>query len=309
MSYQQEVFSFISSIVGQNNIIAIPVEFVRFTGDFNTAAILTQLIYWQGKGRDPDGWIYKSYTDWERETALNKKRANRAVNNLKKMELIETKVAKVEGNPTLHYKFNNQVFVDLFGAHLEAEKGKKGPKTPKTVVSYQRVLTKIPKEHFPKSPLGTNLPYTKITNKDYDNVPASLPPEPVAQEPKKNSSSSFSKSELITVLATLMALIPEQHRKPSVEKTIEKGLCAHTEDYIRLAILYAISKSNGNTTTKLKAYLGKTIEKNWHDGWQPEKQMNQAAIQKEFEQIPDKALKMLADAGNQFAIDEMVRRK
>ncbi len=71
-SYQQQVFAFISSIIGQNNIIPVPIECVHFVGDYNTEALLNQIIYWTDRTKDPDSWFYKSYADWHEELALSK---------------------------------------------------------------------------------------------------------------------------------------------------------------------------------------------------------------------------------------------
>jgi len=140
--------------------------------------------------------------------------------------------------------------------------------------------------------------------------PAAPDPTP---EPKTETSSSFSESELVSLLATLMALVPEQYQKPSIEKIIDSGLKAHTEDYIKLAILYTISHSNGGTWQKFKAYLGKCIDHGWHDGWEPDtdetSRLDLEAVKAKFKQIPDTALKQLADAGNTVAIEELKRRK
>ena len=140
------------------------------------------------------------------------------------------------------------------------------------------------------------------------------PPEPTPAASSKvgPSSSSHSESELITTLAGLMALIPKQHRKPSVESTLEKGLLVHTESYIRLSVLYTIANSNGDSWQKFKAYLGKCIDNGWADGWEPDtdetSRLDLEAVKAKFKQIPDETLKPLADAGNKLAIEELERR-
>jgi len=132
---------------------------------------------------------------------------------------------------------------------------------------------------------------------------------------QKDPSSSFSKSELISLLATLMALIPEQYQKPSVEKTIERGLKTHSEDYIRLAILYTALHSNGGTWQNFKAYLGKCIDNGWQSGWEPESaqgdNVDKEATRERFQRMSDRDLKLLAGNGdgNVWAIEELERRK
>lgn len=148
-----------------------------------------------------------------------------------------------------------------------------------------------------------SVPITEITNKENDVQ---------TPEQKKDSSSSFSESELITILAGLMALIPEQHRKPSVEKTIERGLNAHGTDYVKMAVLYSVAGSNGNTT-QFKAYLSKCIENNWHDGWEPG--FNQEDIEKKKEaflasrrNMPNDMLKADAENGCQASTQVLSER-
>jgi len=148
------------------------------------------------------------------------------------------------------------------------------------------------------------------TNDDQTAPPPNSTPK-VNQ--KENPSPSFSQDDLAKIIATLMALAPKKFQKPSIEKTIERGLQTHTEDDIRLAILYAASNSNGGTWQKFKAYLGKCIEHHWHDGWKPDvdqgNQIDQEATREQFKRMSDKNLEFLADTGNIWAIEELKRRK
>lgn len=154
----------------------------------------------------------------------------------------------------------------------------------------------------------------KINTDDDKTAPPQDQTEAVVQESKKRPSSpSFSENETIKILTTLMTLVPEQFQKPSVEKTIGRGLNAHSEDYVKLAILYTITHSNGGTWQKFKAYLGKCIDSAWHDGWEPDtdetSRLDLEAVKAKFKQIPVKSLRQLADVGNQQAIEELERRK
>ena len=163
--------------------------------------------------------------------------------------------------------------------------------------SKETSLSKVKELNFPKSSSLTDLTITETTGINYDNVPEPLSQVPAPQENEGSPSSSLSESELISIIAGLMLLIPEKHRKPSIEKAIEKGLKAHSADYLRAAILYTCAHSNGGTTQKFRAYLGKTIENHWHEGFEPDKAPDQSAIKKEFSKMPDEVLRMLSDAG------------
>jgi hypothetical protein len=306
MSYQQDVFHLISSIIGQNNNVVIPVEMIKFTGDYHTAALLSQLIYWQGKQKDPNGWIYKTYDQWEAEIVLSKYQTSRAAKALVKLGILETKVARVRldngmlGDKAVHYRLNQDEFAEKFTEHLSIMESK------------ETSLSKVKELHFPKSSNLTNLSInTENTNKDYDDV---QPPDPKpTQEQEKNSSSSFSENDFIKTIASLMALVPEQYSKPTVEKTVEKGLKAHTEDYIRLAILYTISHSNGGTWQKFKAFLGKCIDNGWADGWAPEfdqvdNEQRKLKFLKSRRGMPDDILKADAQKGCKVSAQVLMER-
>ena len=122
---------------------------------------------------------------------------------------------------------------------------------------------------------GTLLNTEVELNTDDDKTGPPPSPVPAPKENECKTSPSFSESELISILAGLTVLIPTQHRKPSIEKAIEKGLKAHGEDYIRSAIAYTVANSNGNTVQKFKAYLGKCIDHGWAEGWEPDKAQDQ----------------------------------
>jgi len=307
MSYQQEVFNVISSFTGHNANYVVPKEFMRLLKDSNSALILSQLVYWTGRQTDPDGWIYKSYADWEAEIFLSKKSVMTAVKRLKKFDLIETQVRKIRlengmmGDTCVHYLIKQENLANLITNKL------------KSLGSAERELPEMPKGNFPKCRKGTSLPInTKITSKDYDDVqaPPENKPDPV-QEPKETPPSPSYEDQLITVLAVLFSLIPKKHLKPSVRKTIEKALIIHSEDYIKSAIQYTNDHSNGSSWQKYRAYLDKTINYGYADGYQSDQEshVDQEATRDRFKQMPDEALKQLAGAGNQLAVNELEHRK
>jgi hypothetical protein len=70
------------------------------------------MIYWSGKGKD--GWFYKTYSDWEKETSLSEHKVRTISNKFKKIGILQTEIHKVNGNPALHYKINETNFTDSF---------------------------------------------------------------------------------------------------------------------------------------------------------------------------------------------------
>jgi len=113
-SFQQQIFNMIQSLSGEKNLLAIPREIIRFTGDLESGAFLAQLIYWTDKGSRKDGFIYKTIKEWQDEVFISEYALRKIRKRLEGAGILETKLKKANGNPTLHYKINQKVFVDQF---------------------------------------------------------------------------------------------------------------------------------------------------------------------------------------------------
>ena len=100
----KEMQIILSSLFGKDNIIPIPVALVELTGDYKSAAMLNQIIYWCPKTNNPTKYVYKSYEDWSKELSLPISSIRLAKNKLERLELIKTKKEMAYGVPTIHYK-------------------------------------------------------------------------------------------------------------------------------------------------------------------------------------------------------------
>lgn len=89
-------------------------DIVKITGgNGNAAILLSQILYWNApsqKGqckiatqKHGKYWLAKRYEDWEPETGINEYTARNGIKRLKSQGLIETKVMKWAGNPTVHF--------------------------------------------------------------------------------------------------------------------------------------------------------------------------------------------------------------
>lgn len=113
-SFQQQVFKMIEQEIGINSVIAIPDSLLKFCGDLETGVFLSQLIYWCDKGKNKDGFIFKSYVEWHNETKLSEYKVKKSIHKLKGMNLLQTKLKQARGNPTIHYRLNRKAFIDAF---------------------------------------------------------------------------------------------------------------------------------------------------------------------------------------------------
>lgn len=104
MDNHQTISNLIISYSGQQRTINIPVLYLELLEDYNTAVILNQLIYWSDRSSRTDGYFFKSYKEWEEEVFLSQYQVKKSIDKLKKLGLVETKLKKSYGSPTLHYK-------------------------------------------------------------------------------------------------------------------------------------------------------------------------------------------------------------
>ena len=119
MDYRQQIFRLIESITGNKNLLTVPKEFIRLTGDIEVALFLSQLIYWTGKAKDPEGWVFKTYEDWEEEIMLTEYKIRKAKNKLEKLGFLETRIKKANGNPTVHYRLKKDKFSESILKNLK----------------------------------------------------------------------------------------------------------------------------------------------------------------------------------------------
>lgn len=114
---QQQVYALIARLAGQANILTIPRLFIDWTGDHISALLLAQVIYWSSRTEDPEGWFYKSAKEWEAELGISDYQLARATKKLAEAGLT-TKLKKAGGAPTLHYRLDQEHFLDWISEKL-----------------------------------------------------------------------------------------------------------------------------------------------------------------------------------------------
>jgi len=187
---QQAIFNLLKNTFGQNNLLTVPTLLVKkLKGDHCAALFLGQLIYWTGKGANPDGWIYKTYQEWEEELFIKKDKAMSIKKKLEELNLITTMVKKIGNTPVLHYKVNQETLIEFLLETREKEgddkledkehdtpsdneEKSKSDEEPSDDTSYNQdqkeeetngesgnfrksEIPKVGKTHFPKSEIST----------------------------------------------------------------------------------------------------------------------------------------------------------
>jgi hypothetical protein len=119
---RNNVLSVMRGFAGKENFITIPKTFIDFCdGDMIIAAFFSQCLYWTGITDDPEGWIVKSYEDWEEEIRLSRTQVVRCVAALEQVGL---RVKKARSRfhsfaPVLHYRFDVDVLTEKAEAFFE----------------------------------------------------------------------------------------------------------------------------------------------------------------------------------------------
>lgn len=140
---------------------------IDLAGDLVTGTLLSQIIYWFRPDKDGHTklrieredrlWLAKTRADWWDECRISRKQFIRSISILKDKGLVETRVWKFRGFPTVHIWLNLSAIV-------------------------VGVQTIVPKGNEPMSPKGTNdsaqreqtLP-TETTYRDYPTETTSIP--------------------------------------------------------------------------------------------------------------------------------------
>lgn len=122
MSNHRQIIELIRSFTGQANVLTIPRVFVDYVGTVDGGLFLSQVLYWSDKSRDPKGWFYKTYAEWEEELGLSEYQIRKHVKRLSSMGILETKVKKANGNPTVHYRLKEREFSVSFLEFLQERK-------------------------------------------------------------------------------------------------------------------------------------------------------------------------------------------
>lgn len=84
--------------------IAFNKHYVFLGCGINGAVMLSQLVYWADKSKDPNGWIYKTGKEWTEETGLTRREQDTARKNLRELGFIDE---HKHGVPCkVHFKVN-----------------------------------------------------------------------------------------------------------------------------------------------------------------------------------------------------------
>ena len=131
-SIREHAFELINRATNNRHVAVVPRVFIDlFEGDHNAAMVLNQLLYWTDRTSDPEGWFYKTYTEWYKELGLSPYQMRRVINGDPRVENpkptlldigLEVKRKRAPcGSPVIHYRLDLAIFFDTLVNHLESQ--------------------------------------------------------------------------------------------------------------------------------------------------------------------------------------------
>lgn len=189
----------LGATVGQVNMIAIPLVFVRLTGDFTAGAFLTQCVYWSYRTTDPDGWFHKTHDQWEEELHISPKQVRRCLDDCE--GIVEVKLRGVPARN--HYR----VDFEILGEAIRLDQERNSKMRPKVTSGSDQVaqLVSDQREHLRTETTSENTPET--TEKT-----GGLSPTPATQEGDQTNDQT----------TNARAVIPAQEQLPGTPGTSKR---------------------------------------------------------------------------------------
>jgi hypothetical protein len=136
----------IRSFSGQENTIGVPRVYVRLMNSLEGGVFLSQLIFWSDKGGREDGWFYKTYQEWWDDINLSEYEVRKWAKVLVKQGVLETKVMRANGSPTVHYRLDMAKFSEWILKFLRNENEKSQEPKAKIQDSITEITTETTTE-------------------------------------------------------------------------------------------------------------------------------------------------------------------
>lgn len=115
MSHSPEATALIALLADRP--VAYHPMLAKVLGGVKQAIFICQLLYWHDKGKRPDGFIWKTANDIEKETGLSRSEQQTARKHLVKFGVLQEKLKGIPA--TMHYKINLVRLTTLIVEHSQ----------------------------------------------------------------------------------------------------------------------------------------------------------------------------------------------
>lgn len=224
------------ALLGDRPIAYFP-SIAKAVGDVTSAVLLSQLLYWQGRQADPDGWIFKTQAELTEETGLSRKNQETARKILVRNKLIEEARKGVPAK--MHFRCNFDAISAILAntpsmyepCKLECtDRANKNVRSVQTITentteNTEEFLLKKETKPLPLSDEGVSDVEAPGEHGE-EPSPSSAPPPPTEEIPpglteepqnKSNGGDGYGSLPLEEIVAQRgsMAVMPERARKKS----------------------------------------------------------------------------------------------
>lgn len=110
--------------------VSVPKIYIDMTDDYPAACVLDELLFWtlpkkNGKTslrvfRNGSLWLAVRRADWWDRKRITERQADRAIDKLIALDLVEKDVFLFDGKPTVHLRMKMQTFVTMYGDAISA---------------------------------------------------------------------------------------------------------------------------------------------------------------------------------------------
>lgn len=180
---QSSVFALIADLTGQKYQLTLNKFFIKLCkGDHAAALLLSQILYWQSRTDDSDGWFYKSAKEWDEEICIKQDKLDRCVEFLQREVGLETKLKTIGSSSRLskHYRLNTQFFLQRVMEFDAAQKAEQAQQKVSNEASQPQLLVLKPQQAVAAAPKPK-----KVVTPAAAPAPAPAPtPEPAVSTDK-----------------------------------------------------------------------------------------------------------------------------
>jgi hypothetical protein len=129
-------------------------------GSISAGLFLSQLYYWSDKGRDSEGWIYKTFEEWQSEIGIGRKSFEKARKVLRSKGILEEQRKGLD--PRLHYRLSLEALYEAISS-LDNDPQ---PPEPRGFPNDQKEHCLMTKRNIAQCPKGT-LPNVLLADASY----------------------------------------------------------------------------------------------------------------------------------------------
>lgn len=140
----------------------------------NEAIFVCQLLYWDDKGKLPDGWIFKTQVEWTEETGLSRSELETVRKHLVHRGILNEKLRGVPA--TINYKLNFDKLIEILNVtYCQANQFAGTPQTESSLQEPRKLDCGKPANKIAETPQTIQ----EITSETTTKICANAPTEPI----------------------------------------------------------------------------------------------------------------------------------